>query len=237
MNKEELIHFAESMGEKSFRGVQLFEWIYKRSVNCFDEMTNLSQAFRKRLNEAALLKHLEIIERQKSKQENAEKFLFKLHDGYQIESVLMQQGDRQTLCISSQVGCPIDCKFCATGKMGLIRNLNPGEMVEQLLTIQKCTESEVSNVVLMGMGEPMNNYDAVLKACYLMTHEEGPNLAQRHIVISTSGLIPQIRQFTKDGHKIPSGDFRSIAVTDDVRTKTDAVKSQIPYSRSTTGCP
>ncbi|MEK7728235.1 MAG: 23S rRNA (adenine(2503)-C(2))-methyltransferase RlmN, partial [candidate division KSB1 bacterium] len=153
-----------------------------------------------------------------SQRRDAEKFLFKLHDDLRLESVLMHEGDRHTLCVSSQVGCPIDCQFCATGKMGLLRNLSAGEIVNQFLTVRRLTLQPITNVVVMGMGEPMLNYEELIKACNILSDEEGPNLAQKHIVISTSGLIPKIRRFKEDGHKFRLA-ISLNATTDEVRNR------------------
>lgn len=224
MSREELIAFCLELGEKPFRGRQLFQWIYGRSAAHFREMTNLSLALRARLAEAAELQPLELVQREISRTGDAEKLLFRLADGLQVESVMMAEDDRHTLCLSSQVGCPIDCAFCATGKMGLLRNLTAGEIINQLLTAQRVCGRKVTNVVLMGMGEPLNNYEAVIKACQLMADPEGPNLGQRHIVISTSGLIPKIRQFTAEGHK-----YR-LAIS--LNATTDAVRDRLmPLNR------
>jgi len=180
-------------------------------------MTNLAADLRQRLQDAATLNELHMTQHQISARRDAEKFLFQLQDGLRIESVLMHEGERHTLCISSQVGCPVDCKFCATGKMGLLRNLTAGEIVNQVLTVRRRSGLPVTNLVVMGMGEPLLNYEALLKACYLLSDEEGPNLAQRHIVISTSGFIPKIRRFTAEGHKFRLA-ISLNATTDDVRT-------------------
>lgn len=229
MTRDELAAFCVALGEKAFRGKQLFQWLYGRSAQQFDEMTNLSLALRARLNEVAAVGELVPVQRQVSRKQDAEKLLFRLPDGFQIESVMMHEAARHTLCVSSQVGCPIDCKFCATGKMGLLRNLSAGEIVNQLLTAQRVCQTKVTNVVLMGMGEPMNNYDEMIKACYLMTDEEGPNLGRRHIVISTSGLIPRIQQFTAEGHAFRLA-ISLNATTDEVRDRLMPLNRKYPIA-------
>lgn len=229
MTCDELATFCVALGEKAFRGKQLFQWLYGRSAEHFEDMTNLSLALRTRLSDVAEVGELTLVQRQISRKQDAEKLLFRLPDGFQIESVMMHEATRRTLCVSSQVGCPIDCKFCATGKMGLLRNLSAGEIVNQLLTAQRVCRTNVTNVVLMGMGEPMNNYDEMIKACYLMTDEEGPNLGQRHIVISTSGLIPKIRQFTEEGHKFRLA-ISLNATTDEVRDKLMPLNRKYPIA-------
>jgi 23S rRNA (adenine2503-C2)-methyltransferase len=229
MDRSELSAFAESLGEKPFRGKQLFHWIYGRSVTDFTHMTSLAAGLRQRLHETATLGALDLAQRQISGRRDAEKFLFRLADGLSIESVLMHEGDRHTLCISSQVGCPVDCKFCATGKMGLLRNLSAGEIVNQVLSVRRLAGTPATNVVVMGMGEPLLNYEALLKGCYLMSDEEGPNLAQRHIVISTSGLIPKIQRFTRERHKFRLA-ISLNATTDDVRTRLMPLNRKYPIA-------
>ncbi len=218
MSREELIAFAESLGEKAFRGKQLFQWLYGRNAENFAEMTSLAASLRARLHEVAGINMPEVVQRQISQRRDAEKFLFALHDSLRLESVLMHEGERHTLCVSSQVGCPIDCQFCATGKMGLLRNLSAGEIVNQFLTVRRITQQPITNVVVMGMGEPMLNYEELLKACYILSDEEGPNLSQKHIVISTSGLIPKIRRFLEEGHKFRLA-ISLNATTDEVRNR------------------
>ncbi len=229
MNREGLSRFAESLGEKPFRGRQLFQWIYGHGVADFEQMTNLSAHLRQRLQESAAIQPLALVQRQVSARRDAEKFLFRLGDGLSIESVLMHEDDRHTLCLSSQVGCPVDCKFCATGKMGLLRNLSAGEIVNQVLSVRRLSGTPVTNVVVMGMGEPMLNYEALLQACDLMSDAEGPNLAQRHIVISTSGLIPKIRRFIAEGHKYRLA-ISLNATTDEVRTRLMPLNRKYPIA-------
>lgn len=218
MSRGELTVFAESLGEKAFRGRQIFQWLYAHGVKNFSEMTSLAVSLRARLQDAAQIDSLTVEQRQISQRRDAEKFLFKLHDGLRLESVLMHEGDRHTLCVSSQVGCPIDCQFCATGKMGLLRNLSAGEIVNQFLSVQRLTKQPITNVVVMGMGEPMLNYEELIKACNILSDEEGPHLAQKHIVISTSGLIPKIRRFMEEGHKFRLA-ISLNATTDEVRNR------------------
>ncbi|MCH8956731.1 23S rRNA (adenine(2503)-C(2))-methyltransferase RlmN, partial [candidate division KSB1 bacterium] len=197
----ELRDFAESINEKPFRGDQIFSWLYNKGVNSFDEMSNLSKDLKEKLHERARIGQLKLITKQQSTKDQSMKYLFQLEDDSQIESVLMFDDNRATLCISTQVGCAIDCKFCATGMMGLNRHLTPGEIIDQVLTTRKLSGQKVTNVVCMGMGEPFHNYDNLMKACELLSDELGPNLAKRHIVVSTSGLIPKIYRFADENHK------------------------------------
>jgi 23S rRNA (adenine2503-C2)-methyltransferase len=215
----ELQALVERLGESRFRAQQIFRWLYGRGVSSFDEMTDLSKKLRARLNETARIASLTCLTQRKSQKDQSTKFLFELEDGRKIESVLMCEDGRQTLCVSTQVGCAIDCKFCATGMMGWQRNLAAGEIIDQLLTAQALSGAAVSNVVFMGMGEPFHNYENVIKACHLMSHELGPNLAKKHIVISTSGLVPKIIRFADEGQK-----FR-LAIS--LNATTDAVRSRL----------
>lgn len=201
LDLNELRDFVVSIDEKPFRGDQIFSWLYNKSINSFDEMTNLSKGLRDKLLERAQIDQLKLVVQQQSGQDQSIKYLFQLEDDSRIESVLMFDGNRATLCISTQVGCAIDCKFCATGMMGLNRHLTPGEILDQVLAVQKLNGTRVTNVVCMGMGEPFHNYDNLMKACELLSDELGLNLARRHIVVSTSGLIPKIYRFADENHK------------------------------------
>lgn len=218
LNVAELEEYVKSIGEPRYRARQIFTWMYGRNVDSFEAMTNLSKDLRLRLTESASLNALELLTSQKSVKDPSEKFVFKLQDGLAIESVLMFEDDRITICVSTQVGCAIDCKFCATGMMGLKRNLSDGEIVDQLLTVQRLKGRKITNVVLMGMGEPFHNYDNLMKACALLTDDDGPNLANKHIVVSTSGLIPRIYQFADEKRKYRLA-ISLNATTDEVRTR------------------
>lgn len=234
LDHEELAAFITGLGEQPFRAKQLFRWIYGRAAASFEEITDLAKPLRQRLQEVAALEALTLVTRQISHRRDAEKYLFRLADGLHIESVLMHEEiagrpSRHTLCISSQVGCPVDCKFCATGLMGLLRNLSAGEIVDQVLTVRRMSESPITNVVVMGMGEPMLNYDALIKACYLLADDEGPNLAQRRIVISTSGLVPKIERFIKEGHKFRLA-ISLNATTDEVRNRIMPINRKYPIA-------
>lgn len=234
LDRDELTAFMVGLGEQPFRAKQLFRWMYGRAAQDFDEITDFAKPLRQRLQEAAALATLTLETQQISQRRDAEKYLFRLADGLHVESVLMRDGapgrpSRHTLCISSQVGCPVDCKFCATGLMGLLRNLRPGEIVDQVLMVKRLSGSPVTNVVVMGMGEPLLNYDALLKACYLLADDEGPNLAQRRLVISTSGLVPKIERFTQEGHKFRLA-ISLNATTDEVRNQIMPINRKYPIA-------
>ena len=206
---KELQDFVESLGEKKYRARQLFSWIYAKGASSFDEMTDISKEFRSLLNQAATLDNLELITKSVSPSDGTTKFLFKLHDGLRIESVLIPPEDgspgaekRLTLCLSTQVGCPLDCKFCATGTMGFSRNLTAGEIVDQLIQAQRQADRRITNLVYMGMGEPMLNYDNAMKSVAIITDDRSLNIGARHITVSTAGYADKIQQMADENQKV-----------------------------------
>ena len=194
---EELESFSESFGEKPFRGRQVFDWIYRQQVDEFSAMTDLPKLFREKVNHIPI-HPLTMINRDVSSSEQTRKILFELVDGKLVEAVLMTEGKRITVCLSTQVGCAVDCGFCATAKMGFIKNLSVGEIVDQFLQLQKMSEQKITNVVFMGMGEPFLNYKNSIAAADLLHHAKGINMAAWRITISTAGIIPKIRQFSME---------------------------------------
>lgn len=196
---DELVSFAESLGEKSFRGRQLFDWIYRQQIDEISVMTDLSKSFREKI-QAIPVHALKLLNRDISPSKKTRKVLFELQDGKQIESVLMVEGNRITVCLSTQVGCAVDCDFCATAKMGFIKNLSVGEIVDQFLQLQKLSDKKITNVVFMGMGEPFLNYKNTIAASDLLHHAKGINMAAWRITISTAGIVPKIIQFTEENH-------------------------------------
>lgn len=192
-SQEELIHEMEHLGEKPFRGKQLYEWIHKKLAVSFDEMTNLSKAFREKLEKQFELIPLKIVDRKTSELDGTSKFLFQLKDNQVIESVLMKYKHGNSVCISSQVGCRMGCRFCASTLGGLERNLTSSEMLSQIYEIQRITGERVSNVVVMGTGEPLDNYDNLLKFIHMISDENGLNISQRNITVSTCGLVEKIK--------------------------------------------
>lgn len=181
----------KNYGEKKYRAEQIFSWIYKENVTSFDEMTNLSQALREKLKEQFDLHTFKIITKQVSK-DGTKKYLFDILDNNAIESVLMEYKYGKTICVSSQVGCKMGCKFCASTGVKFARSLEAGEIVEQLLAIERDEKIHISNLVFMGIGEPLDNYDNVMKAIRILNNPKGINMGARHISISTSGLVPNI---------------------------------------------
>lgn len=192
MNEQELREFMLSLGEKKFRADQVYQWLHKKLVTDFDEMTNLSEALRTKLKEQCYLAALTAEKVQVSQIDGTSKFLFKLHDGNLIESVLMKYHHGNSICISSQVGCRMGCRFCASTLDGMVRNLTPSEMLDQIYRIQTISGERVDNIVIMGSGEPMDNYDNVIKFLELINAEKGLNISARNITVSTCGLVPKI---------------------------------------------
>jgi 23S rRNA (adenine2503-C2)-methyltransferase len=213
LTRQELADVAESVGEPRYRGQQIFTWLYSRGATSFSAMTDLGKAFRERLEMQAAITGLTLQSRRRSHHDGTTKFLFALSDGRHVESVLIPPASsfaggksapdegpgRLTLCVSTQVGCPLDCAFCATGVMGFARNLTAGEIVDQVLQVQRLTPKSITNIVFMGMGEPLLNYDNVMNAVDIMT--AGIGITVRRITISTAGLADRIRQMGEEKRK------------------------------------
>ena len=191
LTKEEITAALREMGEPAFRGGQVFTWLH-RGVSSFDEMTNLSKQLRERLAARFTLETPQVARKQVSRQDGTIKYLWELSDGNCIESVLMQYHHGNTICISSQVGCRMGCAFCASTIAGKVRDLTPGEMLDQVIFSQKDSGLPISNIVLMGIGEPMDNLDNVLRFLELVNHPDGLNIGMRHVSLSTCGVIPGI---------------------------------------------
>ena len=190
-NLEDLQEVVENLGEKKYRAEQIFNWIYKENVTSFDEMVNLPLSLREKLKENFDLHIFKIIAKQESK-DGTKKYLFDVLDGNAIESVLMEYKHGYTICVSSQIGCKMGCKFCASTGVKFARSLEAGEIVEQLQAVERDTGIKISNVVFMGIGEPLDNFENVLKAISLINNQKGINIGARHISISTSGIVPKI---------------------------------------------
>ncbi|MDE7037650.1 MAG: 23S rRNA (adenine(2503)-C(2))-methyltransferase RlmN [Lachnospiraceae bacterium] len=189
-------------GEPSFRSRQSFEWLHVKLADSFDEMTNLSKKLRERLDSEYEIPVLRTADHQISKVDPTEKFLFELADGNMIESVLMRYSYGNSVCISSQAGCRMGCRFCASTIGGLERNLAPSEMLRQIYQIQKMTGERVSNVVIMGTGEPLDNYDNFVKFIRMLSDEHGLHISQRNITASTCGIVPNMRRLAGEGFQI-----------------------------------
>lgn len=190
--------------EKAFRAEQVFDWLYKKRVSSFEEMSNLSKSLRDMLEKHFTLTTLSTLIQQTSS-DGTIKFLFELHDGYSIETVLMRHEYGNSVCVTTQVGCRIGCTFCASTLGGLKRNLEAGEIVAQVVKVQQAldeTDERVSSVVIMGIGEPFDNYDDMLSFLKIINHDKGLNIGARHITVSTSGIIPKIYQFADENMQI-----------------------------------
>ena len=185
--KEEFL----KLGEKAYRAEQVFKWIYVEEVTSFDDMTNISKELREKLKEVFNFHNFKILKKQESV-DGTKKYLFDILDDNAIESVLMEYHHGKTICVSSQVGCKMGCKFCASTGIKFARNLTAGEIVEQILAIQRDEQIRISNIVFMGIGEPLDNFDNVMKAIKILNNPKGLNIGARHISISTSGLVPKI---------------------------------------------
>ena len=219
LDLREMQQLAERMEEKSFRGKQLFQWIHGHQVSSWDEMSNLSVKFREKLAGEFVLNPLHIEKKQLSKKKDTAKYLFKLPDGNYIESVWMKYHHGNSVCISSQVGCRMGCTFCASTLSGLARNLSAGEMLSQIYEIQRETGERVSNVIVMGMGEPLDNYDNLIRFVKLLSDQDGIRISQRNITVSTCGLVDGIRKLMKEKLQITLA-ISLHAPNDDIRQQT-----------------
>jgi 23S rRNA (adenine2503-C2)-methyltransferase len=205
LSLNELTSLVTDLGEPSFRSVQIWQWLYKGYARDYQSMTNLPRSFRDNLKNILPFPDPEVVAFQRSSDEHTEKILYKLPDGNFIEAVLMLYKKRRTLCISTQAGCAMGCVFCATGQMGFVRNLSVGEIVHQVLYQARLLSEvgdRVTNIVFMGMGEPLHNYDNTLSAVDILTDREGFDHGARKITISTVGLVPAIRRFADEGRQI-----------------------------------
>jgi len=196
---DELEEFFVSIGEEKYRAEQLFTFIHKKCGKDLKDLTTFSKKLRDKLNSVAEISRISILKRFDSQLDETKKYLFLLEDGNIIESVAMKYEHGYTICISTQVGCRMGCKFCASTKGGLIRNLNPSEMANQIYSIEEDLNIRISNIVLMGSGEPLNNYENVLKFLHIIHHEKGHNISFRNITLSTCGIVPKIYQLAEEG--------------------------------------
>ena len=194
----ELEEYIVSLDEKKFHAKQIFKWIHKVGVTSFDEMTDISKSLRDKLKNNTYILNMEVITCQKSKKDGTMKFLIKLTDNCAIESVFMRYNHGNTLCVSTQVGCKMGCKFCASTKEGFERSLLASEIEGQIQTVQRYTGERISNVVYMGIGEPLDNYDNVVKSIRIINDAQGLNIGARHISLSTCGLVPKIYKLAEE---------------------------------------
>ncbi|WP_097004103.1 23S rRNA (adenine(2503)-C(2))-methyltransferase RlmN [Lacrimispora amygdalina] len=235
LNLEELTSFLVSAGEKPFRAKQLYEWIHQKLAAGYDEMTNLPKSLKEKLIEIADFPSLTAAEEKISQIDGTRKYLFALSDGNIIESVLMKYKHGNSVCISSQVGCRMGCRFCASTLDGLERNLSPAEMLDQIYRIQKLTGERVSNVVVMGSGEPLDNYDNLVKFIRLLTDENGLNISQRNVTVSTCGIVPGILKLAEEKLQITLA-LSLHAPNDEVRKSLMPVANRYPLSDVLSAC-
>jgi 23S rRNA (adenine2503-C2)-methyltransferase len=204
-SEEQLCDFFVKKGHKSFRGQQVYEWLWKKSANSFENMTNISLPVRKILDDNFVINNLLVDKIQKSK-DGTIKNAVKLFDGFIVESVLIPSNNRSTACVSSQVGCSLDCKFCATSKLKRMRNLNPDEIYDQVVTINDQSKNyfnrSLTNIVFMGMGEPLMNYNNLIKSIDLICSKKGLGISQKRIVVSTSGIPKMIKKLSDESLKV-----------------------------------
>ena len=201
LTKEQLRDFFEKNGDKAFRGNQVYDWLWSKSLHSFEDMTNISKQTREMLENNFVINHIKVDSMQKSK-DGTIKNGIKLHDGLMVESVLIPTKKRTTACVSSQVGCSLDCKFCATARLKRMRNLNPDEIYDQVVVIDQQSQlyhqKKLTNIVFMGMGEPLMNYNNVLKAIEKITSPEGLGMSSKRITVSTSGVPKMIKKMADD---------------------------------------
>ena len=197
MTKDELKNLMTELGEKPFRAKQIYSWLHEHLVTSYDEMGNIPGKLKEKLKDYPIAA-LEMVDEQVSAIDGTRKYLFRLSDGNVIESVLMRYKHGNSVCISSQVGCKMGCRFCASTIGGWTRNLLPSEMLDQIYRIQSITGERVSNVVVMGTGEPMDNYDNIVRFVHLLSDENGLNISQRNITVSTCGIVPKIYELAKE---------------------------------------
>ena len=232
----ELESSVASLGEKPFRATQLAKWLYGRGARRFAEMTNLARAFRQKLEEGAWISFLEPAE-VKTSSDGTKKYRFRLRDGENIESVLLPEKNHLTLCVSTQVGCALGCKFCLTGKRGLVRNLDSSEIIDQIIGVQATLpqEAKITNLVLMGMGEPLENLANVVRALDIIRSPGGLNFSYRRVTLSTSGIIPQMEELVSRRHYVMLA-ISLNASTDEQRSQLMPINRKYPLNDLLASC-
>ncbi len=234
MNQAELQQFLEQMGQPRFRTGQVFGWLQK-GVKTFDEMTNIPTGLKEKLVESCYISHAAIEKKLISAYDSTVKYLFSFADGETVESVVMQYHHGYTSCVSTQVGCKMGCDFCATGKSGFRRNLTASEILSQIQTEQADNGIRISNVVLMGMGEPLDNYDNVLRFLELVSCENGLNIGMRHISLSTCGIVPRIYDLAERKLQLTLS-VSLHAPNDEIRSRTMPVNKRYPIAELLKAC-
>ncbi len=228
----ELQQLFKGLGEPKYRGEQVFNWMYNHLSTDFDEMLNLSKALREKLSEKFSLQSLELITVQDSPATGTKKYLFSTQDKHKIESVVIPDKNRNTLCISTQVGCPLDCKFCATGLMGYTRNLTSAEIVDQyLLAAKDYGKKNITNIVYMGMGEPLLNFEVTLKTLSIFTSELNKGLSRNRITVSTAGIPAKIKQLADSGLRVKLA-LSLHSCFNDIRSKLMPINKKYPVEEN-----
>ncbi len=231
---EELAEFLKEQGEPKFRAKQIFSWLHK-GVESFDEMTNISKATREKLAEKCTVSTLKIREKYVSKIDKTTKYLFELPDGNCIESVVMYYKHGISICISSQVGCRMGCGFCASTIGGLYRSLTPGEILNQVIFAEKDIGERISNIVMMGIGEPLDNFENVIKFLHNVNHPDGLNIGYRHISLSTCGVVPRIYDLAKENMPITLS-VSLHAPNDEIRSSIMPINKRYPIKELIAAC-
>ena len=224
MELAEMEEFLEAMGEKKFRAKQVYKWAFS-GVESFDEMTNLSKELREKLAQTAQISGMQLLKVQQSEKDGTRKYLFGLEDGNCIESVFMKYKYGNSICVSSQAGCRMGCSFCASGIGGLKRNLTAGEIISEILAVEKETGEKINHIVVMGTGEPFDNYYNLSKFLRIVNSKEGLNISMRNITVSTCGIIPKIESFAED--------FPQVNLAISLHAPTDTVRNEMmPVNKS-----
>lgn len=234
MNQAEIAQVLADLGEPKFRAKQIFNWLHK-GCRSFQDMTNLSKSLRDRLDEAYYITVPKIVRKQQSQKDGTVKYLWQLRDGNCVETVLMRYHHGNSVCISSEVGCAMGCAFCASTKGGLVRRLTPSEMVDQVLFTSLDSGLDISNIVLMGIGEPLDNYDTVLRFLELINSPDGMHIGMRHISLSTCGLVDRIRQLADEKLQLTLS-VSLHAPTNEVRSSIMPVNRKYPVEELLESC-
>lgn len=228
LNINELEEYFISIGEKKFKATQVFEWIYQKKINSFDEITNIKKSIIERLKQDFSIKKLELVKVQRDIEVN--KYLFKFSDGQKVETVLMRHDYGTSLCVSSQVGCNMGCCFCESGRLKKVRNLTASEIVLQIMQVEEDIKQRISHVVIMGIGEPFDNYVNIVNFIKIINHPKGMALGSRHITVSTCGIIPKIREFSELPFQVNLA-ISLHAPYDELRTKIMPINKVYPLDK------
>lgn len=236
LSKEELVQALADMGGKGYRASQIFRWLYKTPVRSFADMTDLPADLRKKLAGVFHITHPALLDEKRSSADGTTKYLLKLEDSNTIEAVFLPERSRNTICLSSQVGCKYGCNFCASAPFGFVRNLKPSEIIDQVLFIKgKNPERVITNLVLMGIGEPLDNYDNVLKAIRILNNPDGSGIGARRITISTCGIIPGIERLKKEGIQVELA-VSLHSADDKIRSKLVPINKKYPLKDLIKAC-